>query len=108
MKITLIPDHNRVIATGTIAGKHVKSIVVCNEDKFDAELGADLAKRKYKIAEKVAKKSLHESNVRALKDAIKWCENSIANEQLIINGLDERIESMNKDYHSYLESKFGE
>lgn len=108
MKITLIPDHNRVIATGTIAGKHVKSIVVCNEDKFDAELGADLAKRKYKIAEKVAKKSLHESNVRALKDAIKWCENSIANEQSIIDGLDNRINDMNSDYHSYLRSKFGE
>jgi hypothetical protein len=106
MRIKVLKDNNRVIATGSIAGRKIKAIAVCNEDNFDENVGIDLATRKYKIREKMAKRDSHKAAISSLNKLIAWCENQKEAEENLVALHNQRIAEMEQEYNDHVASLF--
>ena len=98
MRITIDEKNRRVIATGSWKGKRVKAIAVCHpDDTFDKEKGEKIAKAKYRLKELEAKKSIHESNVRALEQHIKWVQRVLKDEVSICDNMERKSCALRKE-----------
>lgn len=104
MKFTISEKSKRVIATGSMMGRRVKAIAVCNEPVFNETIGKEVARRKYKIAEKDAQISVHKARMTDLKDLIKWCQNEIAHEEVMIQNMHEIRNKLIQNYTDYVEN----
>ena len=108
MKIKVLPEHKRVIATGSYRGKRIKTVAVCNEDNFDERFGIELAKKKYSIAKSKAKIDMHKKNIGMLNKMIDWCQKYIDAEnrsiELVTDGLARKI----VDFTDFVEDKFAD
>lgn len=104
MKFTISEKSKRVIATGSMMGRRVKAIAVCNEPVFDETIGKEVARRKYKIAEKDAQISAHKARMTDLKDLIEWCQNEIAHEEVMIQNMHEIKNKLIQNYTDYVEN----
>lgn len=91
MKLSVDEKNRRVIAIGSWKGKKVKAIAVCHpEDIFDETKGKKIAKVKYQLKELEAKKSIHESNVKALEQHLKWIERVLKDEVSICENMERK------------------
>lgn len=106
MKINVMKENNRIIATGSAFGKKLKAIAVCNEPVFDEAVGTEIVRRKYKIVEKMAQRKMHVRTKRELESIIKWCEKEIAHENEIIASMDKAITSKQDALESFMKEKF--
>lgn len=106
MKINVMKENNRIIATGSAFGKKLKAIAVCNEPVFDEKLGTEVVRRKYKIVEKIAQRKMHVSAKRELEAIIRWCEKEIAHEDEIIASMDASIASKQEALEAFMKEKF--
>lgn len=106
MKINVMKENNRIIATGSAFGKKLKAIAVCNEPVFDEALGTEIVRRKYKIAEKIAQLKKHVSAKRELKAIIRWCEKEIEHEDEIIANMNKSISEKQDALEAFMKEKF--
>lgn len=106
MKINVMKENNRIIATGSAFGKKLKAIAVCNEPVFDETLGTEIVRRKYKIVEKDAQKKMHVRTKRELESIIRWCQSEIEHEDSIIAQMNESIEKKREELTSFMKEKF--
>lgn len=104
MKFTISPKSKRVIATGSMMGRRVKAIAVCNEPVFDEKIGVEVARRKYKIAEKDAQISAHRARASQLRRVAEWCAKESAHEDDMCHSMMEIRKNLEKNYHEYVDS----
>lgn len=107
MKFTISEKSKRVIATGSMMGRRVKAIAVCNEPVFDETIGKEVARRKYKIAEKDAQISAHKARMSDLKELIRWCQNEINHEENMISDMHKIRDKLVEKFNSYVENAVG-
>lgn len=104
MKFTISPKSKRVIATGSMMGRRVKAIAVCNEPVFDEKIGVEVARRKYKIAEKDAQISAHRARANQLRKIAEWCAKEAAHEDDMCHSMMEIRRNLENSYHEYVDS----